>query len=535
MRPNSKSFFDRMDALGFTIRSFFYEIMRNLLAFLLFSLAMKLSAQEPVKESLAPCGSPNGIDPWLIDYKRGDPVWVDDRSADTLYVAMQIHRLAKDNGAGRFSPNRTLDAICRLNEDMKASKIQFFSTGDWNQIDSSAWYQHQTIPQGIDMMLQNNVPNALNCYFVSNPAGNCGYNIPYAGVALSHACSGSNDHTWAHEVGHALALPHPFLGWEGKTYNYSNPTPLQLTYDYTYFHDSIEVQVPAPLDTALVEYLDQSNCLLAADLLCDTKADYLSYRWPCDANGQSTTKQKDPNGQDFYSDGTLFMSYSLDECSNRFSEDQIETMRVNLLDKKSSWIAASAAIGPIESVAELLNPIGGAQSPSFGTTVSWAPVENATHYLVQVSRLANFAGLAAEAIVKDPTVFTLGQLTNDVPYYWRVRAFSHWDACTAWSSTATFQSTPTVGVQKAGENDLRCYPTLLDKGQPLTIEWGSNLTASLQLELTNLLGQTIWESSLRFSTEKAIVNLPSNLAKGTYLLRAQNGHLQKTSILFIKA
>ncbi|MCC7244778.1 MAG: hypothetical protein IT269_03785, partial [Saprospiraceae bacterium] len=199
--------------------------MPRSLLFALFLLPFTGFAQELSKYDLNPCGAPTGLDPWLLDYKR-DKIFVEDRSSDTLYVAIQIHLLEKDNGVGRFSANTTLDAFCRLNEDYKASRIQFYSKNDWNYIDSSKWYQHATLPLGIEMMLHNNVEGAANCYFVSDPAGNCGYNLPYAGMAVSHSCAAAGDHTWAHEMGHALSLPHPFFGWEKKTYNYNNPTPL---------------------------------------------------------------------------------------------------------------------------------------------------------------------------------------------------------------------------------------------------------------------------------------------------------------------
>jgi hypothetical protein len=502
--------------------------------FLLLSLALPgiLSAQELSKYALAPCGSPNGLDPWLIDFKRG-ATWIEDRSSDTLYVAMQVHLLANDNGAGRFTPTRTLDAICRLNEDMKASGIQFFSKNDWNLIDSTYWYQHATLPIGIDMMLTNNVPDVLNCYFVKNPAGNCGYNLPYGGVALSHSCAGANDHTWAHEVGHALALPHPFFGWESKTYVYNQAIPPFLTVDYTYFHDTIDTQIPAPLDTALVEYLDGSNCTDAADLFCDTKSDFLSYRWPCDANGFSTAKQKDANGQDFYSDGTLYMSYSFDECSNRFSAEQIAAMRANLIDKKSTWLSPSAVAGPIEGVAEAISPVNGDAAPSFGAVIDWEPVPNATHYLLQVSRLSNFAGISAEAVLNGTTTYTLGQLTNNVPYYWRVRAFNVADACTGWSPAASFQSVPSLSVGQAGSRVLRCYPTLLSPGQPLTVEWGEPSETALDAVLYDALGQAVWMDKVQIKQGGQNLQF-SVLLPGVYRLCLKNSSHTKLATLVIQ-
>ncbi len=246
------------------------SFMSKIILFIALFFAAPILAQEPLKEALAPCGT-LGVSDWLQEYQSRPPV--SDRSEDTLWVALQPHLLAKDAGTGRISAERFLNAFCQLNEDFAASNIHFYCKYGWDLLNETDWYNHTTIPQGINMMLTNNIPDALNAYFVADPAGNCGYNLPYGGVAIAHNCAGDGDHTWAHEVGHALSLPHPFIGWEGKTYSFNLPTPELLTYDYTYFHDSLETQIPAPLDTALVELTDGSNCYEAADLFCDSKPD----------------------------------------------------------------------------------------------------------------------------------------------------------------------------------------------------------------------------------------------------------------------
>ena len=64
-------------------------------------------------------------------------------------------------------------------------------------------------------------------HFVSDPAGNCGYNLPYAGVAIAMGCGGPSDHTWAHEV--ITSVQHP--SWDGNgvshdgsiAHNFSDP------------------------------------------------------------------------------------------------------------------------------------------------------------------------------------------------------------------------------------------------------------------------------------------------------------------------
>ncbi|MBX2890322.1 MAG: hypothetical protein KF734_05305 [Saprospiraceae bacterium] len=476
-------------------------------------------AQEPGKHELAPCGTPPGLDPFLLEYLAYPEQFVEERSSDTLKLGVQIHLLARDNGTGRFSPGQLLDAFCRLNLDFADTRIRLYFKNEWNLINNTGWYQHQTIPQGIDMMLTNNVEGALNSYFAANVAGNCGYNLPYAGVAMSHGCSGPNDHTWAHEVGHNLSLPHPFIGWEGKVYSFANPTPDTLTYDYTYFHDTIDTQIPAPLDTALVEYVDGSNCAIAADLICDTKPDYLSYRWDCDNQGKSLVQQKDPTGATFFSDGTLFMSYSFDKCANRFSDEQITIMRAALLNKKPDWLTDEQPQGDIEGTPTLLAPIGGQLSPTVGTVLQWSSVPNATRYVVQMSRFSNFSIRELDVVTSD-TTWALGNLVANQNYYWRVRPFNDWYVCTTLSPSATFKSAVVVSTSAPDAEGWRCYPTLLTAGQPLTMEtpvgW---LHHSVQCSVYDAMGRMVWQSNQLVGSDRTLLHLPSaSWAAGTYRL-----------------
>lgn len=459
----------------------------------LLCLTTLLSAQEINKTQLGPCGSPTGLDPWLAQY-TAHPGEFASRSDDPLYVGLQIHLVGKDNGTGRFATDRLLDAFCRLNQDYEPSGIRFYFKNPWHLIDSTAWYMHADIPQGISMMLSNNVPDALNIYFVSDPAGNCGYNLPYGGIAIAHSCATADDHTWAHEVGHALSLPHPFLGWEGKTYNYSVPTPEIVTYDYTYFHDTVETS-PAPLDTAFVERVNGSNCLGAADRLCDTEPDYLSHRWDCDAQNNSFVKMKDPDGLDFYADGTLYMSYSLDKCQNRFSDDQIAAMRANLLSQKGSWLFSGPPEPTITEAAMLIEPINDALTPNVGAELHWSPVPGATGYILQASRFSSFIVKEVNQYTTD-TLLTLGTLGSNTKYYWKVRPFNAWDACADFSPAATFQSVVMVGTTELESEPWRCYPTLLRPGQSTVVEVpGSWLGQRAAVTIFDGMGRQMWQSN----------------------------------------
>lgn len=492
-------------------------MIRKLLLFTCLSISFAAFAQEPSKAELAPCGTPAGISPWLKAYTSDPDMTLTERSEDTIWVALQVHLLGKNNGSGRFSYDQTLDAICRLNQDFGASNIQFYLKNPINLINNTGWYNHSTIPQGIDMMLTNNAPGALNSYFVGDPAGNCGYNLPYGGVAIAHGCATATDHTWAHEVGHALSLPHPFIGWEGKTYNYNNPTPTSLTYDYTYFHDTLDTQVPAPLDTALVELVDGSNCQEAADLFCDTKPDYLSYRWNCNAQQTSTVKQKDPQGVDFYSDGTLFMSYADDACQSRFSPMQIEAMRANLMSEKIDWVAPAELEPVVTDLAVPVEPVQGQPAPVSGAKLVWHPVPKATHYLVQASRLANFLAREVDIVTTD-TSAVIGTLSLNKTYYWRIKAFNAWHICSSFNGASTFLTVPVTSTYAPDWEGWRIYPSLMAAGQPLHLELPENWRGQeAQVRIFDVSGRLLWEQYIRLQGPKMTVPVPSeNWQSGMY-------------------
>lgn len=498
--------------------------MSRLVRFAFLFAPFGLFAQEPLKEELNPCGS-LGVSDWLRAHHLQIPA--DDRSGDTLWVGLQAHLLGKDSGTGRISFEKFLNAFCQLNEDFGPSNIQFYFKNPWNLLDETDWYTHSDIPEGIDMMLANNVPDALNAYFVADPAGNCGYNLPYAGVAIAHNCAGDNDHTWAHEVGHALSLPHPFIGWEGKLYSFNTPTPTLLTYDYTYFHDTLETQIPAPLDTALVEFLDGSNCAQAADLICDTKPDYLSYRWDCDAQNMSTTRQKDPAGAEFYSDGTLFMSYALDHCQNRFSPEEISVMRVTLLTEKANWLANPMEQEPeIFEQAVAIEPVQEQLVPPVGAVLRWESVPNATHYLVQASRLLNFSFKQVDVITTD-TFVVAGQLTPNIKYYWRIRPFNDWHACAPFGELATFRTTALSVAAEPDADGWRCYPSLLSDGMPLTLEIPESWRGEeAKCVVFDAAGRLVWQTyrslhAPRFQLELPAAQWPAGVYR--FLIMSKNG------------
>ncbi len=489
------------------------------------------------------CGTPAGKSKWLKEYQK-NPVVYDRANDSLLWVPMTIHIVGTDQGTGYFSYRNLYDALCTLNDDFLESNIQFFIKGDINFIDTSAYYNHETVIDGAYMMFKNNVPNTLNNYFVNDPAGNCGYNLPYAGIAVKKSCASPTDHTWAHEVGHALSLPHPFLGWEGGVsydgsipHSYNNPAPEWVTYDYTNFKDVL-YEDTLIVDTAWVEKVDGSNCQIAADGFCDTPPDYLNYRWNCDNNNMSTVEQTDPTGAKFFSDGNNVMSYSVDDCVHYFTPEQMAAMRTNLETEKANLLQGNqdpADVGEITAVPNLTFPTAGEMTPKQGFNFHWDEVDNASHYLVQVSVVNTFLIVVYEAFT-DQNFLLVDKDLPTTDLFWRVRPLNRSNGCVEVDNFETF----TVDGDLTGTKDLnnidfyQIFPNPAASGHTIYLDIQSKVTQEVSAHFYDIAGREIFNinKNLTSGYNQLDFNLPE-LSSGLYsmVLKTPEGNIYEKILI----
>lgn len=492
--------------------------MKSLLPFFALLLAnLALSAQEMNTNF---CGTPAEKSKWLIQYQQ-NPELYPVAELGITYVPLTVHVVGTDDGTGFFPADKVLNALCVLNEDFAASEIQFFLKGPIRYLANSNYYEHN-FQGGSQMMNNYNVYGSINCYIVQDPAGNCGY-YSYNGdaVALKKGCIGPGDHTWAHELGHFLSLPHTFFGWENlPNFDYSQNAPVQI-------------------DNVYVERANGSNCSFAADGFCDTPADYLNYRWSCDVDSWSTTEQKDPQGNVFKSDGTYFMSYALDHCSGKFSAEQNAAMHANLQYQRPELLTNQNSPIYVTEVAELLSP--GNEDSVFpdAVTLEWQAVPNAAYYIVEVSRLSNFPFLTHQAIVSG-TSFSINDLTPDKSYYWRVKPFGKYDfACEGADPLVfTFTTDALTSSVPGGAKLVPIFeisPNPTKGGSEVTIQVSHPHHEEATLKLANLHGQLVQKraTSLQPGLNYITVQLP-NLPAGMYLLSLETAAGTSLSRLLIE-
>lgn len=442
---------------------------------------------------------------WLTKYQQNPDAYPKRKSGAITYLPMAIHLVGKDDGTGHFPPRQVIDAMCTLNADFADSEIQFYLEDEFIYLNNSEWFEHD-FRAGSQMMRDNRIDGFINTFFVDDPAGNCGYFSPGRdALAVAKSCSGISDHTWAHEVGHFLSLPHPFVGWEGTDVISSETAPNMVNGN-------------------LVERLDRSNCENAADGFCDTYPDYISNRWSCNNDGESR-EMIDPNGESFRADGTLIMSYSNDACANRFSDDQMNAMHANVQDERQELLKNPTVLADVdlENGVVPITPSVGEVVTTGQTLISWEPVKNATHYYVEVSVFPNMAVLLERRIVATTELLT-NELTFERSHFWRIRPFNYFDFCSPSSAVFAFEVSSASSTKTIKEiESFVVAPIPAESGSDLLIQLTTDKSFSINASLISLTGQVL-------KTEKQDLNtgqhnfkfgLP-DVASGVYILSLQN-------------
>ncbi len=473
---------------------------------LLVTLVAAMSAVTAQTPASGYCGTQQTEDDlaWLRAFQASYVPGEDNRGGSTYYIPTKVHIVGTDEGSGYYNLNYLYQAFCELNERFLETGFHYYIFGDINYIDNTDFYEHNWM-DGSDMMDENNVNDVLNVYFVSDPAGNCGYFSPSDdGVAVAKSCAMPNGTTIAHEFGHFFSLPHTFYGWEWGT--------------------------PDDEDQ---EWVNGDNCNSSADGFCDTPPDYLPYRWNCPG-----PEQTDPWGETFYSDGTLYMSYSNDECTSRFSEEQMEAMRANLLGPRNDFLDwPDPAFAEITGTSTLISPPDLATGIYFNYAVlEWTAAPGATQYHVQLAFSPSFSAIAADLITTE-TSATFTELIGDKKYFWRVRPLAPANTCAEPSTAISFTTGNVMWSDViAGDlfNTLSVYPNPAKENASVSVQFTMSQSADVTLSWFDLTGKMIQSEIVAGLSGANTVSLATpNAADGLYMLQIAAGNTVENVAVFV--
>lgn len=251
----------------------------------------------------------------------------DYKSNKMRIIPIQAHLILKSDGLGGVGSAKKIETgIEQANRQFEHLNMHFLLCNEVNQI-VDALYPSVNFDVSHELHQKYGVDGAVNMYVAQTlDTGDgfaCGWaTLPwwrdqgYDYIFMDENCMIDNT-TLAHEVGHYLGLLH--------THNVA-------------FVDTLVVD-PMTGDTINfgVEFVDQSNCDIGGDMLCDTSADPLLGNLNVSlSNCTYSGRERDPWGvaySDNPPDPAYRMSYAPRNCMSTFSPMQISLMNFWLSER----------------------------------------------------------------------------------------------------------------------------------------------------------------------------------------------------------
>jgi len=451
------------------------------------------------------CGTSHVDQQRMIDLSSGEQGNSRPDFAQTIYIPLLIHSLSNDGSSSYYGNWQLYETLGTLNKDFEKSGIQFFLEKPIHYISRTKWNDHKDYNDGEEMMIENNVADQVNCYLVQNPAGNCGYYTYNGdGVALSKSCLGKLSHTWAHELGHFFSLPHTFFGWEGIDYSFQKST---AEYKAKVWNQ--------------IENVERIDCNSQADQFCDTEPDYISDRWPCDANNRSLINLKDLNDSIFNADGSLFMSYAFDGCMSRFSNEQNNGMLNNISNRRQILLRPN--VKPIYQNTDsfdFIYPLNESTVPYKSLTITWPKVEGAKYYLVQVARAPSFSIIVKNEIIESTSTY-IDSLLPGKTYYARVKAVNDFEFNGTYAHPIKFyaEGLQTSNSDGFGTPEVTVFPNPVTRGKNLIVTFPQELGVQ-NIEIMTIAGQRVTDKLNWNMYNRSMATLTDlHLSSGVYVLQ----------------
>lgn len=436
----------------------------------------------------------------------------------TYYVPLQLHIVCQTNGGGAKSLDDIFINICEMNEAYDSLGVQFYVSGNINYINNSNYFGWEYGgDEGDEMMVEYNVSNAINCYFVNEVTGLCGYAYfpgtgPNAGareggMVLINGCVGTANITWQHEMGHYLALEHTFDGYGSGSWGG--------------WGGGENVARTGPT----------ANCNTAGDGFCDTPADNMPDRWNCPYTGT----ELDPVGVPYNPDPSYFMSYASDDCASRFSNQQENAMVLALTNERPYLLLNPTPylddfMGTVTSIL----PASSAVVPANAVTFQWSSVPDVETYLLEVVRISGGGTDRLVMFINDTTYTAYNTFTEGLTYRWKVKPITRLRPCHPSTGLKLF-TTGTPIVLSLNDADLEgtitVFPVPANATTALSLHINTTIEPDAKAYLYSSLGKLITVYDI---TQMSTSITSAQLAKGIYYIKVQNGEQVATKKIIIQ-
>ena len=242
----------------------------------------------------------------------------------------------------------------------------------------------------------------------------------------------------------------------------------------------------------------------------------------------SVIRQGETMNYHFDRDPLLWMSYSVDGCANRFSDEQVTAMRANLMTSRTDLlVTADPDIIPGLTIPTLSTPIDGSPVAHAIDYVyfEWTEVPEALlgyHIIVYKSTPSNPAYSAISPTNKH---HALGiALDPSTTYKWRVKPLHPTYVCEGYSSIFEF----TTGAHFSNINepsDLLSSVTVFPnpvRGSEFNVNIISEYEGSANFKVLNITGQEVFSGNVELTNGTNDIHMDMiHQVSGLHLLRIE--------------
>ncbi len=441
-----------------------------------------------------------------------------ERTDILIYVPIVFHLIGEADGAGRVPFEAIMDQLCELNAVFARFGYKFYmKNGEIQEVNNNTMYFMASSSAGTSKLVsQKNEfgTNALNVFVTENADnGGLGQTLAYYSfnqdlivMRKSVAQNETQDHfVLPHEIGHFFSLDHTFNGWD------------RIPWDGEEITDSISP------GGQINELANGANCNTAGDLICDTPADYnLGFGWdgcrPYDGGCKDLTGNLLDPAED------NLMGYFIGCNEYKFSDDQKKIIDQDYLSSRRSYLRVSYEPADLEVTekANLIGPDDGSTIPFFnGVELNWSPVENATHYFIELTQ-----GLFKKRYIVETNKIFLTDLLPDKNYRWRVVGYNEVNTCAPSSGLWQFRtgsSTTSTKDESYSEKDLKISPNP-SFGNNIRLDWNSDYLGELNIEILSTNGKIVFKNKIDKNDvilSYLLENL--NINNGFYILKLNFG------------
>lgn len=434
------------------------------------------------------------------------------------FIPINFYVIADNDGTGGLDIGSILNEVSDLNNIFDTLGFYFYLTqgGNITTINNSNLangpYAFVQLVASIKNRSALNVFISKKLLAESTPVA--GYFTPGSDyIAIDAAYMGDKE-TLAHEIGHFFSLPHTFYGWDDEPYDAAkHGNPVNIT-------ESPNYGIP-------VELVDKTNCTRAGDGICDTPPDYNfgSNRSLCSYNGVV----KDPNGDVIPIMKNNYMTY-FSNCPNfMFTKGQQNAMINNYSGTSRKYLQSIyiPTMAPIADLVSINYPTNNLKIETYNyVTLDWQAVTNATRYYIEITD-----GREVFKVISSGTSHTFTDLKPNKIYILKIRPYSEGFTDTK-NKIITFRTgnLMTATTEVTGSNiHLKVVPNPVSRSGGMNIEVDAGTNGTFQLEVFNMLGQTILSKSIQldFGTNQLFVN-DVNSQAGVHFVRIRGNKYDLT-------